>query len=101
MSFVIKSKIEANDLNLEKNQFDVVPYNYIYNKRSSFLDSEFVFDDHATLKYVLENCYKINPKLLDALAYGSPYTRNTKELDLIDHKYEEFISKNMGLKKQR
>ena len=46
MSFVIKSKIEQKDVNQEKNKFDIEPYNYIYKKRSSFLDSKFVCDDY-------------------------------------------------------
>jgi len=77
MSFVIKSKIEENDPHQELNKFDIKPYNYIYNKRSSFLDSKFVFDDFITLEHVLSNCLKINPKYLDALAYGAPYSKNS------------------------
>jgi hypothetical protein len=61
----------------------------------------FVFDDPITLKHVLENCYKVNPKILDALAYGSKYSKKTKELDLTDNKFENFISKNMGLNEKR
>jgi hypothetical protein len=57
----------------------VEPYNYIYNKRSSFLDSKFVYDDYKTLEYVLSNCLMINPNLLDALAYGSPYKKCDRE----------------------
>ena len=67
------------------------PYNYIYNKRSSFLESTFVFDDYITLGYVLENCLKINPKLLDMLAYGARYINKKENLDDED-KSEKWIN---------
>ena len=73
MSFVIKNKIEENDDLVKLNKFDIEPYNYIYNKRSSFLDSKFVYDDYITLQNVLENCKNTNILILDELAYGSPY----------------------------
>jgi hypothetical protein len=59
-----------------------------------------VFDDYVTLQNVLENCYKINPKLLDALAYGSPYSK--KNLEDQD-KMGSFINKELviGEKKAR
>ena len=59
-------------------KFDVEPFNYIYNKKSSFLDSKFVYEDSETLEFVLSNCLKINPKLLDALAYGARYQKDNQ-----------------------
>ena len=39
MSFVIMDAIEKNHSYIKKNQFDVEPYNYIFNKSNAFLDS--------------------------------------------------------------
>ena len=52
MSFVIKDKIEKYDPSLGKT-FDPEPYNYIYNKSTSFIDGDFVCKDHQQLNYVL------------------------------------------------
>lgn len=41
MTFVIKDKIENNDPLVKTNQFDIESYNYIFNKSTSFLDSDF------------------------------------------------------------
>lgn len=38
MSFVIKDKIEMEDALQQNNIFDPEPYNYIFNKSTSFLD---------------------------------------------------------------
>jgi hypothetical protein len=38
MSFVIKDKIEMEDTLQQNNIFDPEPYNYIFNKSTSFLD---------------------------------------------------------------
>ena len=46
MSFVIKDKIENEDPNIQGNLFDPVPYNYIYNRSTSFIDGDFVSNDH-------------------------------------------------------
>ena len=46
MSFVIKEKIENKDPEQENNEFDIDPYNYIFNKSTSFIDGTFIFDDH-------------------------------------------------------
>ena len=43
ITFVIKDKIENNDPSIRKNLFDPMPYNYIFNKGTSFLDDDFVF----------------------------------------------------------
>jgi len=46
MTFVIKEKIETEDSVMEDNEFDIVPYNYIFNKSTCFIDGTFIFDDH-------------------------------------------------------
>ena len=46
MTFVIKDKIEKNDPSISRNLFDPMPYNYIFNKGTSFLDDDFVYVDH-------------------------------------------------------
>ncbi len=46
MTFVIKEKIEQGDVLQKNNIFDPEPYNYIFNKSTSFLDGEFVKHDY-------------------------------------------------------
>ena len=45
--------------------FDINPFNYIFNKRTAFLDGDFVVGDIEQLEYVLSNFHQINPNLLD------------------------------------
>ena len=50
MTFVILDKIEDEpDQIHEDNIFDPVPYNYIFNKSTSFIDGDFIFTDHEQL----------------------------------------------------
>jgi len=42
MNFVIKDMIERSDPNITNRTFDLEPYNYIFNKRTCFTDSEFI-----------------------------------------------------------
>ena len=44
MSFVIKDEIEKGQET--KYVFDEVPYNYLFNKSTSFIDGDFVKNDH-------------------------------------------------------
>jgi len=46
MTFVIKDRIEKKDKRTENFIFDSYPYNYIFNKSSSFIDGEFVKNDN-------------------------------------------------------
>ena len=46
MTFVIKDKIESEDECIENNHFDPTPYNYVFNKATSFTEGLFVTDDH-------------------------------------------------------
>ena len=47
MTFVIKEKIENNDLAALGNIFDPEAYNYIFNRSNCFIDGDFVYNDHA------------------------------------------------------
>ena len=55
MTFVIKDKIERRDRCMECNIFDSEPYNYLFNRSTSFMDSQFTKKDPDELKYVLEH----------------------------------------------
>jgi hypothetical protein len=46
MTFVIKKKIEDEDEAVLENEFDPEPYNYIFNKATSFTQGNFVVEDH-------------------------------------------------------
>lgn len=88
MSFVIKNSIELNDQRSKMVLFDIEPYNYIFNRSTSFLDSKFVTDNHLTLEKVLSNCMKIEPDIIDSLAYVQAYTNKAaKILDGDQFKY--------------
>ena len=50
---MIMNKLEKNDKSAKSNHFDVVPYDYIFNKSTSFLDSDFVSKDSEQLERVL------------------------------------------------
>ena len=49
MSFVIKKQLEES-YDSVTNKFDIVPYNYIFNRGSAFLDSKFVTENHIILE---------------------------------------------------
>ena len=42
MHFAIKDKIEMKDPKVKNNIFDPVPYNYLFNNSTAFLDGSFV-----------------------------------------------------------
>ena len=66
MSFVIKHKLEKRfEAESLANHFDIVPYNYIFNRSTAFLDSEFVADNHLILEEVLRNCWNTDPDVID------------------------------------
>ena len=69
MSFVVKNSIETKDKSSKIEMFDIEPYNYIFNRSTSFLDSKFVMNNHLTLEKVLSNCMRIEPDIIDALSY--------------------------------
>lgn len=69
MTFVIKDKIEKEDPSVQDNEFDPEPYNYIFNKSTSFIEGNFVVEDHFQLKKVLTNFEIIEPSNLEILNY--------------------------------
>ena len=79
MSFVIKDMIERSDPSVQGNEFDIQPYNYLFNKRTSFTDSKFITEDSDELVDVLEELDKIGNFALGILNYTRPIDR--KALD--------------------
>ena len=69
MNFVIKYKLEKNDEICKNYLFDLTSYNYIFNRSTSFLDSEFVADNHLILEDVLKNCMNCDPDIVELLSY--------------------------------
>lgn len=49
--------------------FDIVPYNYLFNRSTAFLDSEFVRSDHEMLEQVLRNLSLKGKQYLNQLGY--------------------------------
>ena len=70
LTFMIMNKLEKNDKSAKENHFDVVPYDYIFNKSTSFLDGNFVSKDSEQLERVLLNFKRVNPLLLELLIYN-------------------------------
>jgi hypothetical protein len=69
MSFVIKDKIENNDPLQDGNKFDIEPWNYLFNKSTSFIEGDFVVENFKQLDYVLEEMAKIDDSHLEVLHY--------------------------------
>lgn len=69
MTFVIKDKIEQNKGLLEDNYFDLMPFNYLYNRGTCFTDSEFVHKDHVQLEKILESLEELDPTYIEMLHY--------------------------------
>ena len=46
MTFVIMDHIEKQDIMQQGNVFDIVPFNYIFNRKTAFLDGEFVKNNY-------------------------------------------------------
>lgn len=69
MSFVMKDKIEINDKNIPGSIFDPEPYNYVFNRSTSFIDGDFVYKDYQQLKYVLESLKELDSLNLEIIHY--------------------------------
>ena len=67
LTFAILEKIENREPN--ENVFDPEPYNYVFNRSTSFLDGWFVQHDHLHLNHVLSELEKYDPTFLDLLHY--------------------------------
>ena len=78
MSFVIKDMIERKDAAMQDNQFDLEPYNYLFNKRTSFTDSAFVTKDSDELAEVLDELAERGPSALGILNYCRPIEKEEK-----------------------
>ena len=65
MTFVILNHLENQEIFLEDKIFDVEPFNYIFNKSNSFLDGEFVKNDHIKLNKILKNFLETDVSLLE------------------------------------
>jgi hypothetical protein len=48
MAFVIKDKIEDKDTLQKDYLFDITPYNYLFNKATSLIDSGDILNDHPS-----------------------------------------------------
>ena len=46
-------KLNKGDKSSAENIFDPEPYNYLFNKSTVFIDSEFVYNDHKRLETIL------------------------------------------------
>lgn len=69
MTFVIKDKIENEDDCVKDNIFDPVPYNYVYNKATSFTEGDFVTNDHEQLHKVLTELKQIDIDHVEIINY--------------------------------
>lgn len=90
MSFVIKHFIESTPSEQrEEYVFDVEPYNYLLNRSSSFLDSNFVKSDPTQLHEILNNFDLLDKTYLELLHYAQKVSVTVKsdELDSSSNKY--------------
>lgn len=78
MGFVIKDNLENNDGFMEEVEFDKEAYNYLFNKRTSFMDSTFTRNDTDEMPRVLENLDRLGKNHLGILNY-SRKARHTEE----------------------
>jgi len=69
MTFMMRYKIQQRDACLEANEFDLEPYNYIYNKTTCYFEGKFVTEDQQRLSDILSSSFAINPDSLDQLLY--------------------------------
>lgn len=91
MTFVIKDMIERSDPSIANNEFDMEPYNYLFNRRTSFIDSKFVTTDSDELVSVLDEFEKVGVVALGILNYTRPI--NKKEIEEQRQREAEEIAK--------
>ena len=65
----MKDKLEQENCLQTGSQFDLEPFNYLFNKGTCFTDSKFVYEDHNLLGEVLANFDRLDPELLEILHY--------------------------------
>lgn len=74
MSFVIKNDIELknyggqNSFNIA-NEFDIEPYNYVFNNSTAFIDSRFASDHPRILENILQTVEAYNIKYFKQLNF--------------------------------
>ena len=79
MSFEIKDKIETEQL-LKANEFDITPFNYVFNKSTSIIDSnDILANEHIAFETILQNIYNLDPSYLEQLNYFEFNKINGKE----------------------
>lgn len=78
MTFVIRDKIGEGDAKFGE-IFDPEPFQYLFNKSSSFLDDIFVALDHKKLEEILNNFKRIDEDLLEILNYSQSLQRFSKK----------------------
>ena len=79
MTFVIKDNLEDVRRQCHTcvgNVFDPEPYTYLFNKSTTFLDGDFVRNDHTKLEHTLQHLNKINPEFIFQLNYSQQLNRN-------------------------
>jgi hypothetical protein len=77
MSFVAKDMIERGHPSLASNEFDLTPYNYLFNQRTSFTDGTASLHI-STLKEILEKFGEYGPEMLSILTYTRPISKENR-----------------------
>ena len=68
MSFVIKDKIEIEDKSVKQNVFDITPFNYLFNKSTSIIDSNDILNDQPSVfKKILQDILHYDKSYLNQL----------------------------------
>lgn len=90
LTFLMRDKLDnkKDECHIKKFAFEVDPYNYIFNKSSSFMDGNLCTQDHIRLRMVLDNFSRYDKNHLEILDYMTltpkpvtPEDRIEKELD--------------------
>ena len=69
MTFEIKDKIETS-ASAQGNEFDITPFNYLFNKSTSIIDSNDLLDtDYVAFEKLLQKIMEFNPDYLEQLNY--------------------------------
>lgn len=66
---MMRYKIKHKDPCLDNNEFDIEPFNYLFNKSTVYLEAAFVTENQNRLLYVLSNAYKKDPVSIEMLHY--------------------------------
>ena len=80
MTFVIKESIELVGADYNEDIFDHEPYNYLFNRRTAFMDGNFVRNDHNLLSNILTRMYDVDPGYIEQLNY----LENVRKYNVVD-----------------